>query len=234
MEILILVVTLFVFLITLFGLSKDDFILLRKNISMDQIFNISFLSLFVGLFSARVFFILASFQFAYLNPFLFFALMYFPGLSLVGGVLGALIFMSYYTSYKKISKERLLDFFSLSILSSSTVAFLIRLVLLVIARRSVTLFDLVVPLVLFISCGVFFFMLLPRQRSGDLKDGQIGLYFLVCFSVLLFGGDLISGSHKLLWKMSTDGIVSLVTGVAIALVLFKKEKRTIRFAKIRL
>ena len=86
--IIVLSICLFVSLFLIYTLSKEDFILLRKDISMDKLFNFIFLIFIVGLFSSRVIYAIIYSPRMFLNPLLFLLFPYFPGLSLLGGVVG--------------------------------------------------------------------------------------------------------------------------------------------------
>src|SRR5438270_6523068 len=115
----IVLIILFCFFIALFCiylLSRDDFILLRKNITLEQVFNYAFVSLAVGILSARIVYVLLHPSLRYLNPLVFLIFPYFPGLSTIGGVIGVMIFLLAVSRKKKIPKGRLYDIFSLSFL----------------------------------------------------------------------------------------------------------------------
>ena len=116
--ILILLLCFVIFLFCLHFLARDDFIFLRKNITMEKIFNLAFLLAFVGLFSSRLAFVLLDFHTIYFNPLVFFIFPYFPGLSLAGGMLGSVGFLLYFASLQKLPFQKLFDFFSLSFLSA--------------------------------------------------------------------------------------------------------------------
>ena len=109
------------FLFTVFQLSKDDFLFIRKGVLVENIFNTVFLTLPVALFSARFFYVFFHPSWKYLNPFIFFVIPYFPGLSIVGGMVGAWLFINAYTKNKKIPSARLLDMVSLSFLLALSV-----------------------------------------------------------------------------------------------------------------
>lgn len=234
MEIVGLFLSLIVLLFSLHSLSRDDFILLRKNISMDQIFNISFLAIFVGLFAARLLYVIAHLKVGYLNPLVFFALPYFPGVSAIGGVIGAVLFIYYYTSYKKIHKERLFDFFNTSLLFSLSFGYVLRSVVLFSQKKHFAILEVIIPILLIILAGIYLFFLLPKHRRGEMKDGHIGLIFLSCFSGALFIIDVITKGPKLFRFIGLEGVISLIVLIITTSLLLKREKRVIKFSKIRI
>lgn len=109
-------VSFIIFLFATYLFSKDDFMLLRKNITTEHVFNVIFLGLIPTLFVSRLAFVLSHISKVYLNPLVFFIVPYFPGMSLPGGIIGAWLFVFWYTRAKKLPSLRLLDILSLSFL----------------------------------------------------------------------------------------------------------------------
>ena len=66
-----------VFLFCLFVLSKDDFLFLKKNITLEQVFNIAFVAGLVGLFVARSFYVIFNFAPGFVNPLVFLLHLFF-------------------------------------------------------------------------------------------------------------------------------------------------------------
>lgn len=121
---IIAIVTFLVFLFTFYVLAKDDFVYLRKNITLEQLFDTIFLGLPITLLLSRILFVAFHPSWAYINPFVFFIVPYFPGLFVGGGMLGAGIFLYVFTRDKKIPSMRLADELSLAFLAASSVYFL--------------------------------------------------------------------------------------------------------------
>src|SRR3990167_7392925 len=90
--IIILILGLVVFMFSLFMLSHDDFVLLRKNVSMDKVFNIAFITALISLLFSRIFYVASNPEPVFFSPLGFMVFPYFPGLSVVGGVIGSLIY----------------------------------------------------------------------------------------------------------------------------------------------
>lgn len=217
MILILLLVCFFFFLFALYVFMHDDFMMLRKNISMEQIFNIAFLTAGVALFAARLFYVLFNFSTDFLNPLVFFLFWYFPGLSLPAGIGAAVIFLTYYCMKKKIPLARLLDFFSLSVLAILPFGITGSLLLQGDYARAV----FIVP-VLFL--GIFFLfstVLLAKQRRGDIKDGTLTLLFLLVFAGLMVVQEVLE--ERQMFHI-TDTILSLSIIVA-ALILFVRNER---------
>ncbi|MBI1981969.1 MAG: prolipoprotein diacylglyceryl transferase [Candidatus Levybacteria bacterium] len=214
----------FCFLVFLFCLhlfSKDDFVLLRKNISMERVFNLAFLTALSGLFFARFFYVLFHFHSSFLNPLVFFLFPYFPGLSLPGGVAGGVVFFFFWASYRKLPQARLFDIFSLSFLCALTVGFLINFFL---AQKIVLSLRIAVPviyLLLFIALVRIFLLV-------KLKDASIGILFLLVFSFLSFAVARI-GAGNLLFLNGEDFI--LIEMFLLSLVFLVKQENLLAKGK---
>src|SRR6185312_9578343 len=92
--------------------------LLRRNVSLEQVFDSAFLMAIFALLIARIVFVGLHFKTDYLNPLVFFLVPYFPGLSLAGGLIGSLAFLWFYTRFFKIPTGRIVDIFSVSFISA--------------------------------------------------------------------------------------------------------------------
>src|SRR3990167_2345693 len=116
-----------IFLFTLFILSREDFVFTRKNIPMEEIYNICFLLIPFIFFFSRLLFVVFDFNAAFSNPLVFLAIWHYPGLSLLGAVAGLITGLLLICGVKKISViDRILDIFSLSffVLAFSVLTFL--------------------------------------------------------------------------------------------------------------
>src|SRR5258706_641346 len=102
------------FLFCAYIFSRDDFILLRKNISLEQVFNTIFISLPATFLASRVGYVFLKPSMHFLNPFIFLLIPYFPGLSLNAGIIGTVLFLYIYTKNQRMPFERLSDIFAVS------------------------------------------------------------------------------------------------------------------------
>lgn len=230
---LLLLPCLFLFLFCLYILSHDDFTFLRKNISLEQIFNIAFLGSLVGLFGARLVYVLENLNSAYLNPLVFLVFPYFPGLSLVGGVVAGVLFVTLYTARHKISTERLFDFVCTSLLIPFTFGFLVLSVLEFISQKHVQPFYIVSVIAYIVLSIVFFTVLLPRLRNGELQEGSMGYLFLSSFSLLSIILEIFDNTNKIVFFLSLDGIISIVVFVISLIFLIKQERLLSRVSRLR-
>lgn len=221
---LLLVPIFFVFLFCLYVLSHDDFVFLRKNISLEQIFNIALLSIAAGFFGARFVYVTSHFNPQFLNPLVFLLFPYFPGLSLTGGVLSSILFIVFYSIRHKISTGRLLDFVSCSALISIAFGFFLFTFFDFFAKKHTEILNITIAFMYIILSFVFLVYLLPKLRSGELQEGSIGLLFLLSFSLISFIIEIIHKTNKVVVFLSIEGIISIVIFL-ISLVLFIKQEK---------
>ena len=224
MHLLILVILLcfFIFLFALFVLTRDDFVLIRKDVTLDVVFNISFVAFAVSLTSSRILYVILNPSSDFLNPLVFLLFPYFPGLSLLGAVAGKQL---------KLPIGRLIDYFSISFLSSLPIGIIGYFLL-----EGENLFKMG-PIILVLVYTVLFFILikilLPRLLSGRLKDGTIGLIFLICFSLIsLISGFMARGKN--MFNLGLEDLILVITLYASLVFLFRQEKLLTKIKKLKL
>src|SRR5256885_4366774 len=112
MELIILIPAFFIFLYTLYTLAKDDYILIRRNISAEDIFDISFLVGISSLIFSRFFYFLVH---PFTNQNILFLIFSTKGqFSLFGGFLGGVLVLYLISKYRRIPLGRVFDFFVFS------------------------------------------------------------------------------------------------------------------------
>ncbi len=173
----------FIFLYILYFLSKDDFVMARKDVSIERIFNLAFLTGFVTLISSRAGYAVFTHSFQYFNPLVFLAFPYFTGFSLIGGIIGGSIFIYFYSNYKKIPTGRIIDLFIMAFVSVLPIGFIINFIIL--GGKTTTFFNLffVFSLAIYI---LFTKLIYPYSARGEIKDGSLTLLFLSLFSFFYF------------------------------------------------
>lgn len=184
---LVLIFCFFIFMYFLYFLARDDFLIVRKDISLEKIFSIAILTSLVSLFFARFFFAVFNPKPEYLNPLVFLAILYFPGLSLPGGVVGGTIFIYLYAKLKKIPFGRIFDLFTMSFIGVLPIGFLITYIILL--GNTTTLFNIVFIFSIFIYF-LFIKLIFPFSSKGEIKDGTLGLIFISMLSFIYFTAKL--------------------------------------------
>lgn len=179
---MILFLSVIVFFFTLFALSKDDFILIRKNVTLRIMFDISVVVGIVGLFFSRLFFAISQHSLAYANPLVFFIIPYFPGLTLSGFLLGSLVMVYILTVRQKMPTGRIYDIFSQSLLIATSLYFVIQGLIQLLHKQWFTGGVSAAIVIILVSLFSFFQSLLQKSSW---RDGSIAFVNLVIVSLLV-------------------------------------------------
>lgn len=221
MQFLIFVPVFFIFLYALYSLAKDDYVLIRKNISTENLFDIAFL-VGVGsiIISRLVYFLLHPIS----NQNIFLLIFSLKGgFSLLGGFLGGVLLLYFIAKYQKIPLGRLFDFFALSFLIALPFGFLGNAALFI---RSALIFSLVNMVVYVVFWIIFFKLLYPKLMNRTFKDGTLSLFFFILFSfVLLFTENLIPLKRIALLSLVTAENIGLVVFFLICIVLLFRQEQ---------
>ncbi len=223
--ILILLLCFIIFLFCLYVVSHDDFVLLRRDISTDSLFNISFLMAPLSLISARLLYVATHPSRNFLNPLYFLLFPYFPGLSLLGGVLGAGLFLFLIFRARKMPASRLLDLFSLSAASFMPIGGIGYFLL---SGSNIFSFGVLFTVFSYIFLFLFFaFFLLPRFLKGRVREGNMATLFLTAYSFISLLGKVADGKFSL----GLESIVLILVLISSAAFFIRKEKLILKLRK---
>ncbi len=193
-SIIVIAICFFLFLYILYVVSKDDFLIIRKDIPMESIFNAAFLTAFISLLFSRFFYVIFNFNPVFKSPLGFLVFPYFPGLYLAGGIIGGVLSLMLYLSYKKLPIKRIFDFFSISLLAVLPLAVLGNGLL-------SNINNFILPLILFfvylVVAIIFLKLIFPYAQRNRLKEGSLGALSLIAISILGFLTNLIQFWGKL-------------------------------------
>lgn len=221
MNILPLVIILtcfFIFLFALYALSNDDFVLLRKHVTTTNIFDTAFLILFFSIFFARLFYVLFHFSPGFVNPVVFFLFPYFPGLSVVGGIIGGVVALYLSASLRAFPKDRIFDVFSLSFLACLPIGSLFSSLA---GKKLPHMFLL--NFVMFLVVLFFFIFLLRLFHKGRLKDGSISILVFLVTSLILLAGSFFQERAHLIFLFSGDQILLFALFVSSTALFIRQE-----------
>lgn len=218
MELLVLIPALLVFLYSLYRLTKDDYVFIRKGISLEQSFDIAFISLWISLFFSRLLHVLFN-QKEGTNFFIQFLSINDGGFSLSGAIIGGLIALFFIGKYKRVPLGRLSDFLSLSFLYAIPVGFLASAL---VVNRS-ELLSVLMNVVLYFLLMIFFVQFLyPRLMSRTLKEGTLAILFLMSFSLISLLTALLTSFRDLHTYINIYNIITFCLFL-FSIVLFIKE-----------
>lgn len=219
--ILLLLFCFFIFLYVIYLLSHDDFVILRRDVSMEKIFNAAFLFLISGLFLSRLIYVIFNPNPVF-HSFLGFILFpYFPGLSLIGGVIGGFGFAYFYFKSRILPMGRLMDFFAMALLSSYPAGLIGTLLL---SHSQVSWPFYVSILLSLITLGVFIKYILPLSLGGKLKDGSLSLIFFSSFSLIYILTNIFLSNFRQI--LNIENLLSLIILIASFSFLVKAEELT--------
>lgn len=210
------------FLFLLYCFANDDFVLLRKNVSIEKVFNLAFLVLIAGLFSARLFYVILHFNKAFLNPLVFFLFPYFPGLSFIGGIIGGLLFLLFYAKKNKLPAGRLADLFTLAFYCTLPFGLIINAL---VITRTFGLIDASILIVFALVClgGV------KVLNKSVLKDGSISILMLLSLAIILFLSDLLKNLRK--FSLQGEYIIFFIFFFLLIAFFIRQEKVISRIKK---
>lgn len=207
------------YLFCVYAFGKDDFVLYKKNIGLEQIYNFIFVQIFVGLIFARVFYILFHPSVRFINPLVFLAFPYVPGLSLAGGIIGGILSILLIPRRKKAPKKRLIDLSAVAICITISIGFLVAFVFHLISKSKQMPIDLLFTFTFF----VFFVILLRLFVRTIVKEGSVGLLFIAVFSLLMISFNIMKKTQPLIWILGRDELL-LVGLLVISSFLFVAQE----------
>ena len=230
--ILVILICLFVFLYCVYLLANDDFIFLRKDVTMEKLFNVIFLGGLISLFFARLFYGLFYAKNILLNPFVFLLFPYFPGLSIVGGVLGAGVMLLFLATRKStLPLGRMSDFFSIAFLVTLPVGFIGYFMFSEEGFPVIKAGSLVIAyLILFV---VFLRLFLPQLLNGKFKEGTIACLFLICFSAVSLISNAFPKISVLDFFKNFENLILLATLIGSPVLLIRQEGLLAKIKKLR-
>ena len=205
-------------------IAKEDFVFIRKNVSLEQLFDVAILTGFAALFTSRLFYVLYNPSPHFLNPLAFFGLPYFPGLSVSGGLLGAALFLVIYGRSQRTLAARMSDFFSLALLFVLPISFILASFLADRAEFLLFIIAAILSLVLFFIFSKLFY---PKLIGGQYKDGVIGYLFLMNFSLSFLLAHIISRASLRHFYFTTEDAVMLITFL-VGVILYYRQERSSR------
>ncbi|MBA3724021.1 MAG: prolipoprotein diacylglyceryl transferase [Candidatus Levybacteria bacterium] len=221
MHLIVLLPSVFIFLYSLYRLVKDDYVFIRKGISLEQAFDIAFITLWISLIFSRIFYVLFNYQNGK-NIFLQFFSFTDSGFSIIGAIIGCVLSLLVVGKYKKILLGRISDFFSLSFLFALPVAYVMSALL---VERNELLYTLLNAVLFFLLMIFFVQFLKPKLMSRNLKEGTIAILFLLFFSLITLLTSLVASLNNLQQYILHPNTLTTVGLLLFSIVLYIREAR---------
>ena len=220
MELLILIPSLIVFLYSLYRLVKDDYVFIRKGISLEQSYDIAFITLWVSLFFARIFYILFHLREFKNIVFQFFSVTH-GGFSLIGAIIGGIIAVLLIGKYRRVPLGRLSDFLSLSFMFALPIGFLANAFL---VTKQELLYTFLSAVLYFLLMMFFVQFLKPRLMSRTMKEGTMSILFLLFFSLIALLVSVLSSLKDMPSALDGQNITTLALLLFSIGLLIKEER----------
>ena len=221
MHILVLVPAFILFLYFIYKLVRDDYVFIRKNISMEQMFDIAFVVTWASLFFSRLFYFIFNDFFKH-NIFLQFFSPQVEGLSLFGALVGGLGTLYLFAKYKRIPFGRLFDVFTLALVVALPLGFIGSALLEHNFHFIASLGNALVYLIFAIFCVKYVH---PKLNSRELKEGNVQIIFLLFFSIVLFINATMLRQEGKITLISVESIVLFLFFV-FSFILFLRQARS--------
>jgi prolipoprotein diacylglyceryltransferase len=198
-------------------LAEDDFVVLRKNITTEKIFNLTIAMGFIGLLSARLFYVLFNPRPVFFEVLGFLLFPYFPGLSLIGGILGAVIFYAVASKRAGFPVERVFDFIAKSFLAAAPFGTL-GVIVLSLKLTPPLIFNLVAYTIL-LFLAIFF----SKRGEKLLREGSFGLISLFLVSAIWIVTSFLTSGFEIKNIWYKENFIALIMLVASLILLLKNE-----------
>lgn len=220
MQFLIFIPALLVFLYALYRFVKDDYIFIRKGISLEQSFDIAFITLWVSLFVSRILYLLFHIYQGE-NIFYDFFTLQKGGFSLTGAVIGGIIAVYLISKYKRVPLGRLFDFLSLSFLYSLPLVFLLNAIF---AVKNELLSIFLNAIIYFVLLIFFVQFLYPKILNRTIREGMLAILFLLLFSLIALTTSLLTSLKNIQSFINPENITLAALFVFSLTMLIKQER----------
>lgn len=217
--IIVLVICLVLFLFRLYHLANDDYMLIKRNITLEEVFNLAIISSLISLGFARVFYIVFHPEPVFFNPLGFLLFPYFPGLSMTGGIFGGILSLLAYVRFKKFPAGRIFDFYTVSLIFVLPVGLIGYFLL----SKDITIGN-TVKLAMYVIILIFSnIYLYPKARALEIKDGTLSVLFLIFFSLISLLGSAVDNPGIKYFLSHRENLVLIIILIASIGLLLKLE-----------
>lgn len=200
---------------SLYILSRHDFVLIRKNVSVNQVFDLSFLSIIVAFFIGRIFFIINDERRELFNPIAFFHVLRYPGVSVFGFFVGGAISI-WFLFRKTKALHRVYDIFTISFFP---------LFLFHLSFRAYPVFSIFVSLFILIAGFLFWLFTIRSHQKYTFKDGTISYLVTLLISLDAFSYSFLTPRKIVIFNFSILQIVGITLLIFAAFMLWANQKR---------
>lgn len=224
MHFFIIIFCFLIFFYTLYILGKDDYVLIRKNISLEQLFDFAFIGIFTGVILARILSVIFR---PSLGNTSFISRLFSPSgasFSLTSVVFGCILVLYLIGKYRKLPIGRLFDFFSLALLSALPAGYLLSVLF---VKKSEIIYY-AIPGIFYLIFQIFFWrILLPRTTNGRLRDGNLCSFFLLIFSAVSLFVSLFYKFMHSIFRFEAEEFVLISIFIGVLLFILRINRKYI-------
>lgn len=213
MIILFFAMCLFISLFILYVLVRHDFVLARKSLLLQEIFDTTFFAYLSFLFFGRLSYVLGEMKFNYLQSIVFFHLIRFQGVLFLGGIVGFGLVIYLFFRKKKIL-YRIFDIYSLS---------LYPIFLFALATSYHGGYFLYFNLLIFILSGIFLGLGIYSYKNYTLKDGTVTYLFICLVSIFTIISEFSNTNRPIFSYLTIPQSVSILLFLIFSVLLLLHE-----------
>ena len=217
MEFILLILALIVCFFILYILCRQDFVLLRQNISLAQILDTAIITVILAFIVGRLLFLVNNLDISLLHVIRFIHFIKFPGASPLGFFLGASLSL-WFLLRKNKGILRIFDIFSISFfpLYSASLVF----------RNYPSSLSFIFQIILGFLSLILFVFFLKSHYKYILRDGSISFVFLFIISMdTLFYNYINPQKYIILFDLSTSQILSIIFASSSLVLLFINQRK---------
>ncbi|HSX08546.1 MAG TPA: prolipoprotein diacylglyceryl transferase family protein [Candidatus Saccharimonadales bacterium] len=220
MQFLIFIPAVLLFLYELYRFVKDDYVFIRKGISLEQSFDIAFITLWSCLFASRIFYL---FFHPHPGENILYDFLSFKnnGFSLTGVIVGGIVALFLIGKYTKVPLGRLCDFLSLSFLYTLPLVFLGDAIF---VSKDALLSVFLNAIIYFVLLLFFVQFLYPKILNRTLKEGVMATLFLLLFSLIALTTSLLVSLKHIMTFVSPENIALSILFILSVALLIKLER----------
>ena len=217
MELALLILVLIVCFFLLYILCRQDFVLLRQNISLSQNLDTAIITIAFAFITGRLLFLINNLEFSLLHTIRFFHFIKFPGISPLGFSLGGALALWLLLKSKK-GIFRIFDIFSISFLP----LYLFSLIFKSYPGATAIIF----PIIAIALALILFVIFLKSHYKYIMKDGSIFLILLLIISIDTLLYEYINpNKYIILFDLSTSQILSIIVASSSIVFLFINQRK---------
>jgi prolipoprotein diacylglyceryl transferase len=220
MKLVLFLPALLLFLYILYRMVKDDYVFIRKGISLEQSFDIAFVTLWTSLFFSRFFYLLFHMPFGTNIIWEFFSFQH-GGFSLTGAIVGGALALILMGRDKRIPLARISDFLSLSLLYTLPLAFLTNALLVSKNELLLVFLNTIIYFVLLIFTVQFLY---PKLMSRTLKEGFLAIFFLLAFSSISLATSVLLSLRNIYHALTPENGMLLIIFIISCVLAIKQQK----------